>query len=97
MIHGLSERRTLVRGGKIRIGDKTLARNGREIPRKLDHFRFVPEDPALLQHWHRLYGERPTALPVLLRPAPRRRPPQVCIGRSSWFGFLDLLSFLFTS
>ena len=66
MIHGLSQRRTFVRGGKIRIGDRTTARNGRTIPRKLDHFRFVPQDPDLQPHWERLYGDKPTSLPIML-------------------------------
>jgi hypothetical protein len=66
MIHGLSQRRTFVRGGKIRIGDKTTSRNGHSIPRRLDHFRFVPQDSGLTEHWQRLYGQRPTALPIML-------------------------------
>ena len=66
MIHGLSERRDFPRAGKIKIGERILSKNDREIPSKLDYFKFVPIDESLQEDWLNLYGPEPKSIPVVL-------------------------------
>jgi len=86
-IHGLSEQRQLVRGGKLKIGQrKTITSKGREveIPEKLDYWLLKPTDDALLEDFRFLYGEQPKSLPVVL-PSDRREdvfPQALCCWRS---------------
>lgn len=85
-IHGLSEQRQLVRGGKLKIGrKKTILSKGREveIPEKIDHFRFCPNDESLQMDYQNLYGDQPKSLPVVL-PSDRREdvfPQALCCWR----------------
>ena len=65
-IHGLSDERRPIQGGHIRIGRKTRSRSGKEIPEKLDHFKFDPFDEDLTEQFHDLYGPQPKALPIML-------------------------------
>lgn len=62
---GIRNRRPL-RGGKLRLGEKTLSRGGKEIPKKLDYFRFTPDDPALIADFANLFGEKPTSIRIAL-------------------------------
>lgn len=69
-IHGVSDQRRLVLGGKVKIGErKTITTKGNkevEIPTKLDYFRFVPDNPQLLEDFQAIYGPEPRQLPIML-------------------------------
>lgn len=52
--------------GKVRIGEKTKSKSGKTIPTKLDYFKFVPDDPALLDECRAIYGTQPTTLEIRL-------------------------------
>lgn len=64
-IHGISDKRRLTWAGKFRLGEK-VKRGGREFPRALDYFRFDPNDPADVDGFRAVYGERPKALRIFL-------------------------------
>ena len=53
---GLSGRRHPSRLGKIRLGEKAVNAKGKEYPVALDHFRFDPDDPAILPMLEELFG-----------------------------------------
>ncbi len=46
--------------GKLKIGEKTLSRNGREIPTKLDYIKAVDASGQVIQAFHDVFGEKPT-------------------------------------
>lgn len=48
--------RRLPEGGRIRIGEKTTTRNGKEAPSKLDTFRFTSPDRESLEQVAVIYG-----------------------------------------
>lgn len=68
-IKEISDRRRPPRGGKIRIGEKIQGtrQDGStyERPEKLDHFKFDPEDIALLPVFEQKYGQEPKSIPVM--------------------------------
>lgn len=47
--------------GRVKVGQKTTARNGKEIPCSTDHFVVTTE---YLAEFQQLYGEAPTRLPI---------------------------------
>jgi len=63
---GLSGRRHPSRLGKIRLGEKAVNAKGKEYPVALDHFRFDPDDPAILPMLEELFGPAPKSLRVFL-------------------------------
>lgn len=87
-IHGISDQRRLVLGGKVKIGERqnitTKAGKQVEVPTKLDYFRFVPENPQLLEDFKALYGEQPRKLPIMLPSNDRGQafPQAFCNWRS---------------
>ena len=54
----ISDRPTRI--GKLKIGEKTLSKNGKEIPTKLDYIKAVDGAGNLIQAFHDVFGERPT-------------------------------------
>ena len=54
----ISDRPTRI--GKLKIGEKTLSKSGKEIPTKLDHIKAVDGAGNLIQAFHDVFGERPT-------------------------------------
>ncbi len=48
------------RVGKLKIGEKTLSRNGKEIPSKLDYIKAVDGAGNRIEAFHAVYGEKPT-------------------------------------
>jgi len=64
-IKGLSQKRRWLRVGKIRLGEKKVSpKSGKEYPAKSDHFIFDPDDPALMEPFVALYGDKPTRITV---------------------------------
>jgi len=57
-IKGVSEIRRLPRLGKIRLGEKALAKSGKEYPKAVDYFVCPPEVQAV-------YGEKPRVLDIM--------------------------------
>jgi hypothetical protein len=47
--------------GHIKIGEKTLSKNKKEIPRSLDYFRATGDYSNL---FHNVYGEKPTSIKI---------------------------------
>lgn len=68
-IKDISDRRRLPKGGRLHIGIKVwkTRHDGStyEVPEKIDHFRFDPEDEALLVDFSDLYGPAPKSLPIM--------------------------------
>lgn len=48
------------RVGKLKIGEKTLSRSGKEIPTKLDYIKAVDGSGNRIETFHATYGEKPT-------------------------------------
>ncbi|MBN1461381.1 MAG: hypothetical protein JXA57_17775 [Armatimonadetes bacterium] len=46
--------------GKLKIGEKTLSKNGKEIPSKLDYIKAVDGAGNVIQAFHDVFGEKPT-------------------------------------
>lgn len=46
--------------GKLKIGEKTLSRNGKEIPTKLDYIKAVDAAGQTIAAFHDVFGEKPT-------------------------------------
>lgn len=46
--------------GKLKIGEKTLSRNGKEIPTKLDYIKAIDGAGVLIDSFHGVFGEKPT-------------------------------------
>jgi len=63
-IEGLSQRRRLSRGGKIRLGEKKISQSGKEYPSKTDYFVFDPEDDSLIPAFNALFGEKPKRIKI---------------------------------
>lgn len=57
-IKGVSDIRRLPRLGKIRLGEKELARSGKEYPKAVDYFVCPPEV-------QKVYGEKPRVLDIM--------------------------------
>lgn len=70
-IKGISEIRRLPRLGKIRLGIKKVAANGKEYPAEVDYFICDPQTPSELENqkikdeFDRLYGEKPKSIRVM--------------------------------
>lgn len=47
------------RVGKLKIGEKTLSKNGKEIPTKLDYIKAVDGAGNRIEAFHAVYGEKP--------------------------------------
>jgi len=71
-IKGLSDVTRLPRIGKIRLGVKVTNDSGKEYPKEVEYFILDPETPneadreRLLNDFHVRYGEKPTAIKVML-------------------------------
>jgi hypothetical protein len=48
------------RVGKLKIGEKTLSKNGKEIPSKLDYIKAVDGAGNRIEAFHATYGDKPT-------------------------------------
>ena len=48
------------RVGKLKIGEKTLSRNGKEVPSKLDYIKAIDGAGNRIEAFHACYGEKPT-------------------------------------
>jgi hypothetical protein len=46
--------------GKLKIGEKTLSKSGKEIPTKLDYIKAVDGAGNTIQVFHDVFGDRPT-------------------------------------
>lgn len=63
---GLSDRRSTSRMGKFRLGRKATNAKGKEYPEKIDYFRADPDNENLLPIIHKLVGEKPRSLRIML-------------------------------
>ena len=57
-VHTIADRPARI--GKLKIGEKTLSRNGKEIPTKLDFIKAVDGSGQIIQTFHDVFGEKPT-------------------------------------
>ena len=57
-VHTIADRPARI--GKLKIGEKTLSRNGKEIPTKLDYIKAVDGSGQTIQAFHEVFGEKPT-------------------------------------
>jgi hypothetical protein len=71
-IKGLSDIRRLPRLGKIALGEKVKNDKGVEYPRETKHFVLRPNTPSELENqrlvdkFHKLYGEQPNRIKIML-------------------------------
>lgn len=63
-IVGISDKIRFQRGGKIRLGEKVAAYNGKRRPSKTEYMIFAPDDPDYIGALHEKYGDRPKVLPI---------------------------------
>lgn len=70
-IKGLSDKRRISRGGKLRLGSMATAANGKEYPQKSDHFIADFENKELEKEFYRIYGDKPTRVDICFPHADR--------------------------
>lgn len=64
-IAGLSDRRRLPRIAKIKTGILVQGAGGKSYPKAVDHFICSASDPALVERFHVLYGDKPKTLDIM--------------------------------
>lgn len=77
-----SQRTSLPRVGRIRLGIKAESASGATYPKEVPHFVVTSENPYA-DKIRELYGPEPTSLDIWL---PSDDPEKVCIQKLAWYG-----------